>query len=490
MDIVSLLEPFVTGILSADRTFFEDTSQFPALEQTVADLSHQMAAGFLSSILTDLDEFVCRSYARSTGYAIQRHDRRTLISSVGDVTFQSTLFQKKDTGEHVYLTERLLHLPKNEHFTTVAESIVVAQSTVHSYQDAADKLAICSQRVSKVAVMNKVHAIDAALQQDEAPEAEEKRQCRYIYIEADEDHIHRQEGGRDSSEKGPRNNCFMGKLIYLFEGKETADDGRRRLVHPFYFGGLYPGQDNGYLWSEVEKYIEDHYDLDCLKHVYINSDGGAWIKAGKDYVYKALLVADKFHLMKYINSVCRRSGEDADKYKGKFYKAIWKKNLSKIQKLLDKLERKYGQAKAVDDTRAYFSNNWEAIQRAFHDKHALGCSAEGHVSNVLSERMSSRPMGWSATGSDHMCKLRCYVRNYGRGKVVDLVRWRREKAFEKQLQPTGTDGIAVEVKSVSRTRYTQQQREAAAYEERIQATLSPYWTARKTLAIREQIRNI
>ena len=154
MDIVSLLDPFVTGILSADRTFFEDTSQFPILEQTVADLSHRMAAGFLSSILADLDEYVCKNYARRMGYTIQRHDRRTLISSVGDVTFPSTLFRKKDTGERVYLTERLLHLPKNEHFTTVAESIVVAQSTVHSYQDAADKLAINSQRISKVSIMD------------------------------------------------------------------------------------------------------------------------------------------------------------------------------------------------------------------------------------------------------------------------------------------------------------------------------------------------
>lgn len=26
----------------------------------------------------------------------------------------------------------------------------------------------------------------------------------------------------------------------------------------------------------------------------------------------------------------------------------------------------------------------------------IGCSAEGHVSHVLSSRMSSRPMGWSS----------------------------------------------------------------------------------------------
>ena len=40
-------------------------------------------------------------------------------------------------------------------------------------------------------------------------------------------------------------------------------------------------------------------------------------------------------------------------------------------------------------------------------------SAESHVSHVLSNRMSSRPMRWSQTGADRMSKLRCYERNRG-----------------------------------------------------------------------------
>lgn len=32
------------------------------------------------------------------------------------------------------------------------------------------------------------------------------------------------------------------------------------------------------------------------------------------------------------------------------------------------------------------------------DPDALGCSAEGHISHVLFERMSSRLLGWSEKG--------------------------------------------------------------------------------------------
>ena len=38
-----------------------------------------------------------------------------------------------------------------------------------------------------------------------------------------------------------------------------------------------------------------------------------------------------------------------------------------------------------------------------------GCSAEGHVSNLLSIRFSSRPMGWSQKGTDSLSQTRVFV---------------------------------------------------------------------------------
>src|SRR5699024_2543275 len=176
------------------------------------------------------------------------------------------------------------------------------------------------------------------------------------------------------------------------------------------------------LWESVDAYIRQHYDQDVLKCVYINSDGGSWIRAAANYVGKSRLVADRFHLMKYINRVARYTLDEEGVTKGRFYKYIYKNKLLAAKKLLTRIRNHCeGSDRAVEDCRTYLVGNWEYIQRAFHDKHVLGCSAEGHVSSVLSERMSSRPMGWSETGSDRMCKLRCFIRNYGREKVIDLV---------------------------------------------------------------------
>jgi len=121
--------------------------------------------------------------------------------------------------------------------------------------------------------------------------------------------------------------------------------------------------------------------------------------------------------------------------------------------------------------------------RSYHNKLLSGCSAEGHVSHVLSERLSSRPMGWSQTGADRMSKLRCYERNHGREKIIDLVRYSRA---QRMLKRTGTEDIEVKklsMKGIMNDHYKQ----SRSYIERIQAII-PGMTVRKTASIRNQLK--
>ena len=43
------------------------------------------------------------------------------------------------------------------------------------------------------------------------------------------------------------------------------------------------------------------------------------------------------------------------------------------------------------------------------------------MSHMYSDRMSSRPMSWSEEGADAMCRLRCYVKDYGEEKILELL---------------------------------------------------------------------
>lgn len=75
---------------------------------------------------------------------------------------------------------------------------------------------------------------------------------------------------------------------------------------------------------------------------------------------------------------------------------------------------------AVRESRSYILNHWEAIQRQYEPDY-IGCSAEGHVSHILSARLSSRPLGWSKVGADQMARLRVYRENGG--NLYDLMKY-------------------------------------------------------------------
>ena len=123
------------------------------------------------------------------------------------------------------------------------------------------------------------------------------------------------------------------------------------------------------------------------------------------------------------------------------------------------------------------------MMRSYHDKRLKGCSAEGHVSHVLSERLSSRPMGWSQSGADRMSKLRCYERNHGREKIIELVRCSRKA---RKLKRTGTDDVCVREESL-RGILAEHYDQSRSYIDRIQATV-PGMTTRKTASIRMQLK--
>ena len=84
----------------------------------------------------------------------------------------------------------------------------------------------------------------------------------------------------------------------------------------------------------------------------------------------------------------------------------------------------HSERERIADAGDFFLSNWTAAKMRLIDrKHVKGCSAEGHVSHVLSSRMSSRPMGWSKLGATKMAELRAYYLNGG--DLFELAKFQR-----------------------------------------------------------------
>ncbi len=86
----------------------------------------------------------------------------------------------------------------------------------------------------------------------------------------------------------------------------------------------------------------------------------------------------------------------------------------------------------IKDCLRYLRNNWEAI--TIYNQEACGGSCtEGHVSHVLSSRLSSRPMGWSRKGLKQMAELRAYCSSGGHVRLEHLQHGEFKHSVSKRL---------------------------------------------------------
>jgi len=478
MSIITLLELLVNGLIEAEEKFLENPKDFYSLEKAVKSTTEEFSAKYLGEILSSVDKQICECSWRKGKYNIQRKDKRTIITSVGDVTFDCTYFKKTtEKGKYKYLLEEMIGLDKHERFSEEAEVMMLTEALKTSYTEATQVLP-SKQQITKTTVMNKVHKLAEEMPYEEK---EEKKKVDYLYIEADEDHVAEQHG-----KKAEMNTNFISKLIYVYEGKEESKK-RKELINKYYFSGVYQGKKgNERLWSKVQEYIDKTYEIEKIKRVYLSGDGASWIKSGVDYIDKALFCTDKYHLMKYINQAVAQFNDKKEEKKEEIWKILYsskRKAKEEFKEYIKELTKKAEKEEQIEKLERFVLENWTAIRRSLKDKKVKGCSAESHISHVLSDRLSSRPMGWSKRGADRMSKLRCYERNYGREGIIKLVKYSREQKRKGNADKEEINEKKVTLREIRKEHYSQ----ARSYIERIQVEI-PGMKAKKAIKIRNQIR--
>ena len=86
----------------------------------------------------------------------------------------------------------------------------------------------------------------------------------------------------------------------------------------------------------------------------------------------------------------------------------------------------------INSCYTYFRDNFDSVcLRLQKNEEILGCSAEGHVSHILSNRLSSRPMGWSYKGCNNITKLIAY--HYNGGSIARLFARKRYRVLNYNI---------------------------------------------------------
>ena len=484
--ILHFLEKGIKNLEEVKEIFWKNPEDIAALISGIRSVTDKLAQDILTEILENLDSLIREDAHRVENWYIVRKDQKQLVTTLGTITFHKTLFKNRQTGKCEYLADRLLGMEPHERMTEEAEARMLKEVAEVSYRKSGE-LVSPTDGVSKQTVKNKIHRLE--FQEPVAPL--KKREVEYLYIDADEDHVKLQyqqkKGDLAVNEQNRKNNCEIVKLIYVYEGieKEAPESRRHKLIHPYYFSGTYEGEDNKKLWDEVYRYIEMTYDLDKVKRIYLNADGGTWIQGGKRRIAGIVSVLDEFHLQKYMIKATSHMLDSAEDARKELKDTIQHKTKEEFNTVMDRilLSADSGACrKRIEESRRYILWNWTAAKIRLNNRTTVkGCSAEGHVSHVLSSRMSSRPMGWSRTGCDKMAHLRAYF--YNGGDMLELVRY-QEKKLPKAAGAEGDYEVISSAKMTAAERKTQN--DTGKYYDVLQASIAG-GTVGKTAAIRSRI---
>lgn len=131
-----------------------------------------------------------------------------------------------------------------------------------------------------------------------------------------------------------------------------------------------------------------------------------WIKEGLNWI-----PGSKYVLARYLR---RATAHRIDSYPI-MWNYIKNQERKYVKELFDELvnvcESNY-KKKEIKEAKTYVQNHWESVLENFSESYN-GCSAEGHVSHILSDRLSWRPLGWVNIGVDQMSRIRTFTVNGG-----------------------------------------------------------------------------
>lgn len=414
------------GIVNLENIFIDysdDLTKIAEMVTGVKDGVLELARNLIAEEWEFYDERLKKDRIRKEKWEIVRTDETSLLTSIGTIRYHKTYYRDEETGEYCYLLDKAMGLHAHERMTEDAEAELLKEAVASSYRKGGECASITDETVSKETVMHKIHRL-------EFPKVEaqtERKQVRYLYIDADEDHVSLQYINEKGDIKKPRTNTIMPRLVYIYEGVDRENK-RHELLTLKHFGGVYEDAKGvEILWKEVGEYIEESYDTDYLEKVYINGDGAGWIKSGAVHIEKGKFVLDRFHMHKYIIKATSHLMDSADDARSEIYRAIRRKEKHTAETVFNhilEITDSEAKRKTVQASKDYILGNWTGIMRWIRDKNEnIECSAEGHVSHVLSARMSSRPLGWSKVGADKMSRLRIYEANGG--DMLELVRYQK-----------------------------------------------------------------
>ncbi len=424
MEIIPLINEIANTF---NETFNENLNPFD-LERKIRDVGDDFTLKLYEHFLNYLDNNFKHSKQRKLKYNIKETRKRTLITSVGCITINSTSYVDKKTKQRFVLLRDLLYLKPYQRLTNEAEYQLIKYAMSENMSQAG-RHALRNVIISRSTVSKKIKVLDGSIIEDITKST---KQPEVLYIEMDEIHANLQHGG---------NKICPTAIVH--EGYEEDFVKRKKLKNVRYFSSSKLTYEE--LWEVVFDYVDKRYDIDKFKIIFVSGDGALGIKNYTNCFPNAKFVLDPFHyLRKHLNYIFKNETElkrIADDY-------IRNDLIDDFKTLVKYQIKKYpDQEKYMKEHMNYIINNLEGIKNQKDVNYKCPCSMEGHINQAFARYITSSPYGFSEQGLENKLKLLVYHANKHELTIEDY--------YSLKYGTYNYEDINIKIKKLTNIKYDQ-----------------------------------
>ena len=384
--------PLINEITNTFNETFKNNLTPLNLESKIRNVGDLFTLRLYESFLNYFDENFKRRKERKKEFYIKETRTRTLITSVGVITVNSTSYINKKTKDYYVPLRDILHLKPYQRLTNEAEYQLIKYSMSENMSQAA-RHALRNTRVSRSTVSKKLKALDGSIKE---AIYKSNTQPEVLYIEMDEIHANLQKGGNK-----------ICPCAIVHEGYEEAFVKRKKLKNIHYFASSKLTYEE--LWEVIFDYVDKKYFIDKFKTIFVSGDGASGIKNYTNCFPNAKFVLDPFHyIKKHLKYIFKNNIElinIADDY-------IRNDLINDFESLVNyQIEQFPNQQKYMKEHMNYIINNLEGIKNQKDVDYKVHCSMEGHVNQAFARYITSSPYGFSLQGLENKLKLLVYRAN-------------------------------------------------------------------------------
>lgn len=252
MNIISLINDFTNNF---NKTFHNNLNPLN-LESKIRDVGDSLTIKLYESFLNYFDEQFKNSKDRKLKYNIKETRQRTLITSIGTITINSTSYINKETNEYFIPLRDILHLKPYQRLTNEAEYQIIKYAMEENISQSA-KHALRNTPISRNCVSKKIRLLNGSIVEDVTKST---TQPDILYIEMDEIHANLQHNGNK-----------ICPCAIVHEGYLENFTKRKVLKNVRYFASAKLSYEE--LWEVIFDYVDKKYDIDKFKMIFVSGDG-------------------------------------------------------------------------------------------------------------------------------------------------------------------------------------------------------------------------